>query len=534
MSSNRSNPIPKMSDLVAYTLAFSFLGYHLVDRWDFVPIWDAYNFYTYCYSDFALNNDLNCFSHISQAGTVIFGTFLKIFKSVNALYTLNFSTLLISTVLLREILTQLSPSKDTSLPATLSSLLLPLSPLVFVQVFQFSLDFPIIVATIIFLYFLLRDRIFLVTTVLGPILVLTKEPAIFIYCTAVFWYLFLLKYSGNPRWPSLRDLSQFVFPLIIFSLMALMNGLHTSEYGLTPSLLFHKIILGGILNYVALSQAVVLLSINFVWLLTIVIFFALTNFIGKILFHQTDLKNEFDHQKNYLFILMTCITLIFLTNLYVPFGNPRYVSSCFVFLIILFHMSAISIFRDRRILISYSFMTLILFGASFNRTFDPVSTSLFASHKFGDHFLLNVMQLKWRNPGRKVENCQDQFVYNFEFMKISDSFEYIVSVLGKDKTYAALTHPLYHINDPYEVICFNKMSNHREMCTGSSARINVKNLKDIQKVKDFYFIDLSIVRIVRNARELEKLMGNYYIEETMTLGVPGYEIPVYHVSRRNY
>jgi hypothetical protein len=281
-----------------------------------------------------------------------------------------------------------------------------------------------------------------------------------------------------------------------------------SQAGSSWGGVINRMLGAGLVGPAQIDQLKVIFGINFNWLLTIFIMLA-------ILFKR---KLFFKNRKEALYICIFTILMVFLLTRLPLDNNPRYMISALPLFILLFALAISSLIKKYKLRVAVLSIVLSLIYVSAFVTIDPVSKLLFGTIKFGSHDILDMRGLH-RGPSWWF---QDQMVYNYEFMKISDLTRKIINQIGvKNKFVASDWATIYADAD---------LRNWDEN-QAPRGGFKIAALKNVWKEKydSLYYI---LYPNFGNGPGITALSSFYNLKEVMVFQEDGYAIPVIHMVRK--
>ncbi|MEX2316621.1 MAG: hypothetical protein WD669_05680 [Pirellulales bacterium] len=514
----------------SYYLALAFYAsVVIVSLRNYVPIWDGWAFYHDCFMNAANTGDCSCLGHVAFLPTALYGAVAYVFPyNFTAFAFVNLTMGLVACYALGRSLSHLFPSRPW-LSHVASSLLL-LNPVMFAQVIQPSLDYPLAVLTaLVVAAFLAGDL--LIATLIGLLMTSTKEPGIMIY--GVFLIAFMLvTLWERARTRDFKDAARYavkhsytILPLLGFVLYSIFLGLHGGSFGkqsLSLEDVAEKLLVLFPDPDLLLAQMASLFVLNFSWLLTA----AFVASIAALIIRPGWLSPP---ARQWLVVVSASLAAgCYLHTRVLLWNNPRYVLPLFVFLLTGFVVAVSQLHaRFPRLAAAAVIACLPLFIASQFFTIDPLSKRTFRTFDFGQHEMLSMggfrrLPLNWRHAyyGR------DQQVYNLQFVKFSELAEQAVREFGLDAHY--VTGPVF--------TGWTDFQNYDEHSLRRSMRPDARKIDffPIEQASDDYrngkrqggFVFLAFPNVI-NDDTLHVLRKRYESLSERTVSCGGYSIQAY-------
>lgn len=477
---------------------------------DYFPLWDGF-IYAQCFSDVFNEKSFSCANHISLGATLPMGFAMYLANdNVFSLIISNFILLLIATWVYWKIINVIFHDNKNTIESALATLIFLFQPAVVSNVIQPGLDLPLFTYYSLCIYFFLKEN-FLFASIVGILLVLTKEPGIGLWVALCgsygyfFWKkeFFLKLYT---KW-------YLILPVLIF-IAAVIYRIFFKEVTLWGGNLIsisHPDI--NLVNYLCL-----ILIINFSWIQT---FFIIMGF-----FHKTtdsQLKSNLWH----FIILLAAMTLIVVVS-YRTFSNLRYFLPFFIFLPILFYGSLIKLNLSTVICRSILFILAILLLWSNVRTIDPIAKQIYGTFHFGEHELLNMTSLSKECCG----TGRDQLVYNLQFTEFDTLQQKIFQKIKPNKnTYFAVTS----LTDWYTMGAIDTATFRKTFSSKNAIHLSTLEVENIispititKYPTSIYFIDFPNMD---SGPTLKSLLKDYNIAETFEVNHHGFSLKAYHLMK---
>jgi hypothetical protein len=411
---------------------------------NYVPIWDGWAFYHDCFMNAANTGDCGCYGHVAFLPTAFYGAVAYVFPyNFTAFALINLLLGLAACYALGRALSRFFPQRPWLSHVACSMLLL--NPVMFAQVIQPSLDYPLAVLTAFLAAAFVADD-WLIAALIGLLMTATKEPGIMIYGVLLIATM-LVTFWERARTDGARQAWLFavrhsytLLPLAAFVLYSVFLGLHGSSFGqqsLSLGDVSKKLLVLFPNADLLLAQMASLFVLNLNWLLTAGVVLSIAT-----LFARPDWWSHLA-RKWLTAIAMALAAGCYLHTRVLLWNNPRYVLPLFVLLLVGFVVGLSQLDgRFPRLAVATVVLGLPLLIASQFFTIDPISKLTFCTFSFGSREMLSMGGFR-RLPvnGRYAYLGRDQQVYNLQFVKFSVLAEQAVREFGLDAHY--VTGPLF-------------------------------------------------------------------------------------------
>ncbi len=319
------------------------------------------------------------------------------------------------------------------------------NPLINSSLINLNLDFPVLVFFIILIYsYLIKNNIlFLISSIF---LIFSKENGIALY--SIFFGIFFIlhihfyKYSNNIHLEKFNKI--FLLPpllLVIYFLSKFIldqQSLFSAGYG-SPLNLLYAIFSW---NYsIIITRILQIFLLNFNWIPTIFIFFALI----KLTYLRT---NSLSIHKSYNLLGIGLVAIFYLTLtifLFQYLVHPRYIVANIFFILLFFILSVIYLVKNRiiRYVILGCYLTLIVLQNV--RSIDPLSNKFFGYYYLGSHKIISIDGLIADPYGF---GPRDALAYNLEFTILDKLIrKFYTSIKSTNPSYIItedMDHPTIH------------------------------------------------------------------------------------------
>jgi len=388
--------------------------------------------------------DLNIFNHPSMAYIVLFAP-IRLVKTqvVEAVNLINIALALMGGIFFYLLVRALFFRRGHQVEHALLTLLLCLNPLFVACIFNFNLDFPVTIFSVIALCAMVR-RQRLLFLLAGIFLVFSKETGILIYLLLAFSFGIMrvieaaripqpasggrlrtwlcMQVSSPKLW--LRQLWNVVFYLCPIFLLELYVYYRTRAgsgqvfwegNGLTGS--------GSVFVFnifaelpAKVTRLVQFFILNSSWILTLSILIGAGAFVlrtlrrrrtGRILAGRSDLWA----------IGLVFLGYVYVLTSFVTFSNPRYVLPALPLLILLFYRALLELIRSSQVRVIVIFVIAVFAVVQVYRTVDPVSMQLLGTVQVGEHEMLAMNSFTHEFAGLAG---RDQIIYNLEYRYLGE------------------------------------------------------------------------------------------------------------------
>jgi hypothetical protein len=410
----------------------------LVTRLEYVPIWDG-RIYAACMVDAGRHltlASLRCGGHPSQAYVAIaaIAQLLAPASPAPGLIT-NAGLFLLACFGFHRLVVLVFP-RSGALDRALLTAAFAVHPAFLASVVQPGLDLPLVPAFIWSIVFAIQRRWFL-TVLVGLGLAFTKETGVLLYAVLLACYgvWFELRPPGTlgQRVRRAIRLAPAAFPGVAFAAYlyyraTLPNQAILWHTGTTNDSLLRQFLIPR-LDLYQVNYAVLLLVLNFAWILTVII--ALDAFVGTVRAAHREPSRSVaatDQATLGFLVLLTIVSGYALTR-FSTFGHSRYFLTITALLFIPFYASLLRLVSSAQLRRAILAIYGVLLAASVVRTVDPLSRRLYGTFEFGSHRLLRMTRV----TGECCGAGQDQLVYNLQFTALHDLVnEALVAIAPRD------------------------------------------------------------------------------------------------------
>ncbi len=505
---------------------------------DYVPLWDG-RIYADCIlaaGERLSFRGLGCAGHNAQAYIVLLalaervapGSFVPIVVANVVLGLLVLGSL-------ARLLDHLLPGRTWATERALVVAAFAVQPLFIASTLQPNVDFGTLVFTLPCLCALLERRV-LAATLLGCLVVFTKETGVIVYgVLAMSALVFAVRRAGD-GW---RETFVRFKPFAPLAVPVLLGGVALADDILGLRLLafdarwssghieadVSDVIRAFVPDAVDLNNFAGIFILNFMWVPTLVIVVDLGLAALARLLRREDAESPGPSEPARVVIYGALLTTFILTR-YKTFSNFRYflaLNPLFLAIVIVAVAKRVPWRLARHGLVC---TLIILFTASIFRTIDPVSRAVFGTWPFGAHDLIDVTA----NTGECCGHGRDQLVYNLEFAAMSTLQD---EALAKIRPTAATVFSMDPQANWYTVGRVDSATFHRTLRRFETIEPRVLDTNELGKLpvvpeEIFYFA----FENVENQRSLTWLAGRYAIADTFDFDTDGYTLRVYRMTRR--
>lgn len=419
--------------------------------WNVLPFWDSWGYI----GDFllpALRAPFNIFNfddlgHPTMAFHLLLG--LPQYISIGNHYILHITVLVlsvISIVIFHRLVKQVFPLISDSVERILITSLYTFFPIIAGNSIAVTPDYGVLVFFIMLISSLLAHN-FVMTTIVGFLLVLTKELGFALYIFAILGEMLLIALS--PDNISLSKIKEVVYkriillvPIFVFFVRIMYYQFVLKSSGLwegLPQLIADN----KIFNFPFLvSYFMGIFVINYNWILTIFMMYTLF----MLLLHRKKIESKVSVSSFryivYLFVI-TSITVMTFKHI----SNLRYMLVIYPLLILLAYSGILTCFRNKLLRIGVLIGLNSIFFITLFYTTDPISRSIYKTFFFGND-MLNMTSI----TGECCGYGRDQLVYNLQFTHIFNLLNTAISELPVDKnTVLAMSPTGWHFFPPLNI-----------------------------------------------------------------------------------
>jgi hypothetical protein len=494
----------------------------------FVPIWDA-QLYAGCVEDathpFVLGH-LNCFNHPSL-GYLFFHALTRLLIGARpAAYLLvNLGMGAAALVGFHRVLELICPLEGLAPERLLTTALLSVHPVLMASAVHLNPDFGVAVFFIGFLWGLLEARAVL-SSVLGVLLVMSKESGPVVFGAAVVWYVLLWRTcprNAGRRLSIHATAAVCVLPaaaVAAFLYWKLAHHQGSLFLGNTTSSL---ISLAVVFRLSATIEAylVGIGALSFMWIPTLVIIAAPTAWLLCGVIGPKRPAGPFSSNV-VAFLSALLLTSTYALTRFETFVNVRYFLVLAPIILTLFYVASerlIAHGATRRVLLG---VCCVLFLASNYRTIDPVSQAYFGTFSFGSHEVLDMTA----PTGECCGNGRDQLVYNLEFTKLGDLQEAIFADLHPSDSTVFVAHTLadFHLLTPLGRDFKRTLSRRRLVFVGARTPEEIETATE--RPREIHYIEFPNFD---NASALARLEKMYKVVGSKDYLERGYALRVHHM-----
>lgn len=506
-----------------YGLFFIVIAFFLVcSRYlNFIPIWDGRTYYDDCLkkvvnNPFLLSN-FNCFGHPSFFYTfIVFISHLVFPENPLSLHIPNMLLGILAIYCFNKLIIILTKEKTALIESYIITAIFAFYPVFLANLFNLNLDYPVVVFFLVFLYFLLDQKLFL-SALAALFLIFSKETGFILFTTTIGIYLITFRKKINQLFVFLIPCVSYAIYIFLSSQFFYKNPFWNNSYvywliNLIPMDFFSKYFYFNLIS---------VFVINFNWIFTFLIVYCL--------FFGSKRIKSISQNKNIKFIFLLLIISTFFLTRYKTFNNLRYFLPLYPLLIIFFYLIFFKIFKKGLKRIVFLLVIFFIFFLSNFFTFDPISMRIFRTFNFGDHKLLKMTSL--------TEECcgygRDQLVYNLEYTK----FHYLQNIIYSDLKPSAKTYVIHPDKADFFLNgALDKNTNKRSLSTNkdlvfSFRSIDVSSFLALKKRPNLaFFIDYP------NFSDYDKKMLNlsffYQIALFKEYNMQGYRLSIYKLTLR--
>ncbi len=412
----------------------------LATRLTYVPLWDG-RIYAACITAVADHlgfGSLRCGGHTSQAYMAVTGLAQKLAQSspVPVLIT-NAALFLIAVVGFHRLVRLVFP-RAAGVDRALLTAVFSLQPAFLASVVQPGLDLPLLPAFMWAIVFMLERR-FGAAILAGIALAFTKETGVLLYAVLLVCHVCCYEFrrvgSAGDRIGRVLRFAPAAIPGIVYLGYLLyrttLPNTAVMWYGGTTNDSLVRQFLVPRLDLYQVNYAVLLLVLNFAWIITAVV--GADAFIGTVRAAHRESRravSEADPRALGFLVLLAIATGYALTR-FTTYGHTRYFITVTALLLVLFYASLVRLtigLQARRALLG---LYALLLMVSTTRTVDPVSRRLYGTFRFGTRDLLRMTRV----TGECCGTGQDQLVYNLQFTAFHTLVdEVLASVSAEDST----------------------------------------------------------------------------------------------------
>lgn len=521
-----------VEDKFFWLLLILFAGIPLY-YFSYIPIWDGWQF-SRCYMKAATQETLDCYRHSAFLHTFLYSLTQSIdLGNFQLIYAMNLLLGILGLVSFRSLVQQLFGSRLSAANLTLLTFCFGLNPVFLVHVIQPSLDFTLPIYLIMLLLCLFKRR-FILASIVGVLLVYTKESGFMLYGVSVFLFIPLMLFNDHTLLKNkielVRKIGSLIIPIPLFVLYMVIVPHTQIGHSWTEGIM--KMFRFYMLSDVMLAQLISLFVINFNWIISAIILINAAVVAAQYIrfsAHKAVIKSVFNNRYEGIYFSVLFVAIVyFLTR--IPFvNNPRYMLPALPVMIILFGGSLINVLRRQSLITVTLTIVLILLTVSSFRTVDPVSKKAMGTFEFGSHEMLQMARFDEPRYGYGI----DQLAYNFEFTQLHYLTEEIFRKVGWARTFV-IAHGASWLPD---LGAFDIRTGHRAIY-GEGLRsllfIFPEQIKEDDPPQEIYYISYPYFdKDNANAVEREKLLYMYDLKEIVTVGNDGYSIDVYRYVKKN-
>jgi len=510
---------------------------------DISQIWDGYIYYaellkalreTGSWQDFLHNFNIAGHPTMGYMALMAVGQLIDYGNPV-LLNGSNLLLLLLAVWAFYKILRFFSPAEDDRLEILMITLLFALNPLLFGAAIFFNVDFPVAIFLVCVLYALLYEKYFL-AGLFGLFLVFSKETGIILFGGIITLFIFvpilsrfvplLHLYAQSGSMMRLRDQWQSTALKTIWVALPLPLSLYFYLiYNSPQNWIGGPIVSLGWDGQIALTRLFQMFGMNFQWLLSLCILFALLRIcFAKI----NDLKDlsAWKENKYYSGALILLWGGFVVMNLFLKtFTNVRYVLPAIIFLILFFSFSLRKLIISRSSRLAIIAVITVLTGWQVFQTVDPVSRAFFGTVPFGNHEILKMTSITGECCGRAG---RDQLVYNSEFAMIPRLVDRMYAEIPITGESNIILNPLANFNIFTPV---DTMSRKRTMKSDHAFLSHVYGFERIMQCdlpERGYYVHMPWMEDAK--KELDFVRYFFEVQDKKIIAINGYSLDVYPVT----
>jgi len=451
----------------------------------------------------------------------------------------NLLLLLLAVWAFYKILCFFSPAENDRLEMLMITLLFALNPVLFGASLFFNLDFPVTIFLVCVLYALLYEKYFL-AGLFGFFLVFSKETGIILFGGIVTLFIFVPLLSrfiplglfhaqaAESTMRGLRDRWQSSVLKTIWVALPLPLSLYFwLIYNSSQNWIGGPIVSLGWDGHIALTRLFQMLGMNFQWLLSLCIFFALI----RICFAKEHVWKGLCNWKGRSYYAGALIVLwggFVVMNLFLKtFTNVRYVLPAIIFLLLFFSFSLRKLIISRGLRLAIIAIITVLTGWQVFQTVDPVSRAFFGTVPFGNHQLLKMTAVTGECCGRAG---RDQLVYNSEFAMIPRLLDKMYAEIPITGESNIIVSPLANFNifTPVDTV-----TRKRTMKSGDAFFSQVYGFERIARgdlPERGYYVYMPWMEDAK--KELDFVRHFFVVEDKKVIAMNGYSLDVYTVTAK--
>jgi hypothetical protein len=406
------------------------IGALLLSRIDYVPIWDGF-VYASAIDQAAANptaSALTLAGHVSHsyAGLAIAAQMLAPGHYWPLLLT-NTILLLVAGVAFHRLARLVFPGRELETDRALLTAAFVLQPAILANVVQPGLDLPLVPWSLWTTVFLLERRWAWVAFG-GVVLAFTKETGVLIYGVLIAAWIvthagLALGIQGSRRAAFVRLVALSV-PGVAFGAYLLLrtqtapNGEAIAWGVTTPTSAWQTLQQFSVIRIDRrlVSYLVVMLVMNFAWVMTVSIGVASVSAVARIVGRETSIRaSVLSSSPSIRMVAVLTIGLGYALTRFSTFTNPRYLTAVTPFLLLLFFgaLQYVAMTARARTLVLAAFVSAV--ALSTTRTIDPVSRGAFGTFSVGERRMLWMTSM----TGECCGYGRDQLAYNLEFTSLS-------------------------------------------------------------------------------------------------------------------
>ncbi len=489
----------------------------------FVPVWDGWVF-SRCYVETARTAIPTCDEHSAMIQVYLFALTQTIAKeNVILIHLLSIALTLIGLISFRIVLDHLFGQGLSSSQKDILVFFFGLNPIVLAHIIQPNFDLNVALYTIILILFLFKKHYFWASLV-GIVMMFTKESGAIVYGTSVYLYMATSIFNSPHRYNSIkRSITTIVvvtIPLILYSTYMIHSPPFQKYKGLTWAKIAQIVAGEDIASGFVVAQVSSLYLINFAWILS---FSILLGILLQIILRKKTSGNTsgFLRHREEIYCYTLVIFLTFLLTRISFFNNTRYMLPLLPLFIILFAGSIIVCIKNQHTRVLILLIVLGLVYGSYYKTFDPVAKKIFGTFRFGNHEMLTMSKYTYPVYGYG----RDELIYNSEFINFPLLTEKVIEKYGLDKTYVVEEYFTWKSLYFKDYTLFDPITQKRTFNSERGRKIVLLSPSEavLTKPEEIYFIAYPNVP---NEYALRKLLQYFSLEDTTTIENNGYAVDV--------
>lgn len=505
---------------------------------DVSQIWDGYIYYaellkavreTRSLQDFLHNFNVAGHPTMGYMALMAIGQWIDYGNPI-LLNVSNLLLLLLAVWAFYKILLYFSPEEDDRIEMLMITLLFALNPVLFGASVFFNVDFPVAVFLVCVLYAMLYENFFL-AGVFGLLLVFSKETGIILFGGIITLFVLvpiLDRYVQAGSMMLFRDQRQSVVLKTIGVALPLPISLYyLLIYSQTQNWIGGPIVSLGWDVHIALTRFFQMFGMNFQWLLSLCILFALIRIgfaKGNVWKYLYDCKGSRYYSAALILLWVGFVVM----NLFLKtFTNVRYVLPAIIFLILCFSLSLKKLIISRGLRIAMIAVITVLTGWQVFQTVDPVSRAFFGTVSFGNHPILKMTSVTGECCGSAG---RDQIVYNSEFAMIPRLLDKMYAEIPLTGESNIIVNPLANFNifTPVDTV-----SRKRTMKSDSTFFSHVYGFDRIvwgDLPERGYYVYMPWMEDAK--KELDFVRHFFDVQDKKVIDIHGYSLDVYPVTAK--